>query len=193
MTHEGLHMTCQDHVGGNIIQGDPYSFSPLAWNYLRDRFAVRTVMDIGAGRGHCADYWHRQGCQVLAIDGLESNCYQSHYPVLHWDLTQGAVRCRVDLSICVEVVEHIEEKYLDNLLSSLACGRVILMTNALPGQGGYHHVNEQPTEYWIQHLARYGCGVSEDDTVRVRRLAEQDGAHHIARTGLILINSKEKS
>ena len=84
-------------------------------------------------------------------------------------------RARVDLVHCQEVVEHIEERYLDNLLESMCAGRFILMTNALPGQGGHHHVNEQPTEYWIHHLAERGCQVMVEDTKRVRKLAARAG------------------
>jgi hypothetical protein len=28
----------------------------------------------------------------------------------------------------------------------------IFLTHALPGQGGYHHVNEQNAEYWIDKI-----------------------------------------
>jgi hypothetical protein len=70
----------------------------------------------------------------------------------------------------------------------LCCGKFIVMTNALPGQGGYHHVNEQKTEYWVEHLARYSCGVLVEDTNRVRRLAAQDGPKYLAQTGLVLAN-----
>ena len=89
---------------------------------------------------------------------------------------------------CQEVVEHIEEAFLENLLQSLACGKFILMTHALPGQGGYHHVNEKPTEYWVEHLRRYNCHVLAEDTARVRKLAEAENARFLAQTGLVLVN-----
>jgi len=189
MTHQGLNMVTDGHVGGNISEGDPHSFSPSTWNYIIERFAIRSVLDIGAGRGHAAHYFHRAGMQVLAIDGMKENCVNSHYPILHLDLTKDSALCSVDLVNCVEVVEHIEEEFLDNLLTSLCRGRIILMTNAVPGQGGYHHVNEQPTLYWVEHLAERGCIVSVDDTNRVRKLAEEDGAMHLARTGIVLVNN----
>jgi hypothetical protein len=62
------------------------------------------------------------------------------------------------------------------------------MTNALPGQGGYHHVNEQPTEYWIEHLKNYGYDFLEEDSMRVRRIAEHDGAVWMSKTGSIFSN-----
>jgi len=62
------------------------------------------------------------------------------------------------------------------------------MTHALPGQGGHHHVNEQPAQYWIDHLKRINCHVLIEDTNRVRKLAALDNAGYLARTGLVLFN-----
>lgn len=191
MTYAGLRAVedhREIHLGGNIAEGDPFTFAPTVWDYLLKRFAVQSVLDLGAGSGYAADYFHKAGAKVLAVEGLRQNCARSVFPSIHFDLTQGSVYCQVDLVHCHEVVEHIEERYLDNLLTSLACGKFIVMTNALPGQGGHHHVNEQPTEYWIEHLRRYGCEVLVEDTQRVRRLAAADGALYLARSGLVLAN-----
>ncbi len=145
-------------------------------------------MDLGSGMGYASQYFHKKRMKVLAIDGMIENCQKAVYPTIHLDLTISKVVTHVDLVHCQEVVEHIEERYLDNLLFSLACGKFILMTNALPGQGGYHHVNEQPTEYWINHMRRYNCEVLVEDSNRIRKMASADGAVFLARTGLILAN-----
>jgi len=176
------------HVGGNILEGDPNTFAPTVWDYLIQRFAIDSIMDLGSGMGYASQYFHKKGIKVLAIDGMIENCQKAVFPTIHLDLTISKVVANVDLVHCQEVVEHIEERYLNNLLSSLACGKFILMTNALPGQGGYHHVNEQPTEYWINHLRRYNCEVLVEDSNRIRKMAEDDGAVFLARTGLILAN-----
>ncbi len=45
--------------------------------------------------------------------------------------------------------------FLDNLCSSSA---TILFTAAPPGQGGRHHVNLKPVQYWIQKFdERHYC------------------------------------
>ena len=136
-----------------------------------------------------ADEWfQRAGIAAVGIDGLKFNCAKSVYPLVQADLSHRAVYCPVDLVLCVEMVEHLEEKYLDNLLDTLCNGKIIVMTNALPGQGGYHHVNEQPTKYWIDQFAKRNCTVSKDDTEKIQSLAKAEGADHIARTGMVLIN-----
>jgi len=182
------HNTDNPHVGGNLLEGDPWTFCPGVWNYVIDRFAIKSVLDLGCGLGYSSRYFSRQNLDVVAVDGMLDNVQNCIYPATLCDLTQGCVTARVDLVHCQEVVEHIEEQYLDNLLSSLTCGKFILMTNALPGQGGYHHVNEQPTEYWIEHLKRYNCELMPEDTARIRKIAQAEGAHWMSQTGSIYIN-----
>jgi hypothetical protein len=59
---------------------------------------------------------------------------------------------------------------------------------SLISQGGHHHVNEKPTDYWLKHLARFNVHLLQTDTARVRQLAAQNGAKYLAETGLVLVN-----
>jgi hypothetical protein len=177
------------HLGGNIRFGDPDTFSPRVWDYVVDRLAIESVMDLGSGLGHASHYLFKKGLRVVAVEGMSENVDNAIFPTLLHDLTNGPVRTRVDLVHCQEVVEHIEEAFIDNLLVSLMCGKYILMTNALPGQGGHHHVNEQPTEYWIGHLERRGCVVMPEDSNRIRNLAAAEGAKYLAATAVLFANS----
>ncbi|WP_162560524.1 hypothetical protein [Methylobacterium durans] len=177
------------HLGGNITVGDPFTWCPRAWDYVRERFAIRSAMDLGSGSGFAAHYFASKGIFTVAVDGFRDNVDRSFYPTIQHDLTKSGVYARVDLVHCQEVVEHIEEKHLDNLLASLLCGRIILMTHALPGQNGYHHVNLQPPEYWVDHLVSRGCSLLEEDTRRVRAIASQEGAPYLAATGLLFSNN----
>lgn len=191
ITYSGLRGVSDDehaHLGGNVVEGDPFTFAPSVWDYLINRFGIESVMDLGSGIGYASAYFHRAGLKVLAVEGLKSNCEAAIFPTILGDITQAPIICRVDLVHCQEVVEHIDEKYIDNLLKSLCCGKYVVMTNALPGQGGHHHVNEQPTEYWVEKLAAYGCEVLIEDSNRIRQLAAKDGAFYLAKTALVLAN-----
>ncbi|HLI65252.1 MAG TPA: methyltransferase domain-containing protein [Caulobacteraceae bacterium] len=178
------------HLGGNIMEGDPQTYAPSVWDYTISRFGIESVLDLGSGVGNAAHYFFKRGLKVIAVDGFEHNIEHAIFPTVLHDLTKGPVRARVDLVHCQEVVEHIEEDYLEFLLDSLTAGRFILMTHALPGQGGHHHVNLQPPEYWIDHLGRRGCHVLPDDSNRIRKLANDDGAIYLAATGLLLANGR---
>lgn len=178
------------HLGGNIMEGDPQTYSPSVWDYTISRLGIESVLDLGSGIGNASHYFFKKGMKVLAVDGLEYNIDKAIFPTVLHDLTKGPVKTRVDLVHCQEVVEHIEEEFLDNLLESLMVGKFILMTHAVPGQGGHHHVNLQPAEYWIDHLSRRGCHVLVDDSNRIRTLAANDGAIYLAATGLLLANGR---
>ncbi len=191
-SYAGLNVAASEntpHLGGNIKAGDPFTYCPTVWNYLIDRFAINSVLDIGSGRGFSALYFHNRGTKVLAVDGFDENVMLSVYPTVKLDLTVGPIVTRVDLVHCQEVVEHIEEKHLGNLLDFLVTGKITVMTHALPGQAGHHHVNLQPPEYWIDHMMKRGCVLLETDTRRIRELAKRDGADFMANTGMVFANT----
>ena len=191
MTYDGLQQVKSEeslHLGGNMVEGDRFSFSPGVWNYVIDRFCIKSVLDLGSGLGHSSEYFFSKGMRVIAVDGMKDNIPKALYPTIEFDITKGPVNCEADLVHCQEVVEHIDEEFLDNVLRSLANGKIILLTNALPGQDGYHHVNEQETEYWIRHLKRYNCHVLSEDTQRIRYLASSEGARYLAATGTLYAN-----
>jgi hypothetical protein len=173
------------HLGGNIKEGDSFTFCPRVWTYVIERFCITSVLDLGSGVGNAAHWFFNKGLRTIAADGLPYNVEIAFYPTICHDLTKTSLVTNVDLVHCQEVVEHIEEKYLGNLLTSLASGRVILMTHALPGQGGHHHVNEKPADYWIKHIEARGYTLIKEETERVRQLAKQERAIYLEKTGLL--------
>ena len=74
-----------------------------------------------------------------------------------------------------------------NVVRTLANGRVIAMTHAVPGQGGYHHVNCQPSAYWIEKLEAIGYKFLPEETEEAKiRIAESGAWSYFIRSGLIL-------
>ena len=100
----------------------------------------------------------------------------------------------LDAVWCCEVVEHIDEQYLDNLLRTLTQGRVLLMTHAFPYQSGHHHVNCQKDTYWIEHIRGYGMNYDPLATEESREVSKLDcldanGYNHWVRSGLIFVRA----
>lgn len=61
--------------------------------------------------------------------------------------------------LCLEVAEHIEEKYADVLIDNLCkLGDTIIFSAAIPFQGGNNHVNEQWQTYWAKKFYEKGFG-----------------------------------
>lgn len=193
MSYEGLSIIRSDsemHLGGNVNVGDPFTYAPSVWRYLIDRLCLKSVLDLGSGIGNASFFFAKHGLNVVAIDGLKANVDKSLHPCVLFDLTKASVVTKVDFVHCQEVAEHIPEEHVGNLIQSLACGKFILMTHALPGQLGHHHVNCRPSAYWVDKLAESDCSLMQDDTNRVRELAKRDGADFLARTGLLFVNNK---
>lgn len=170
-------------LGGNIAGGDSRTHYPQLWAWLVSRFAITTVLDVGCGEGHACAELADIGCRVKGIDGLyQPVTWTGQYIYAQHDLTTSPhLTPQIDLVWCCEVVEHIEERFLANLLDTITQGRVLAMTHAVPGQGGWHHVNCQPADYWIDHVQSRGMRLDRDATNESRTLA----GHYWQATGLI--------
>jgi SAM-dependent methyltransferase len=173
----------QPHLGGNIYEGDELTFTPECWSYVLSQYKIKSVLDVGSGRGFAAKWFSDRNLDVTAIDGLEDNIKSAIYPTELVDLTKDSYSKSVDLVNCVEVVEHIYQEYLENLLDAICCGKYLLMTHAVPGQRGYHHVNCQPQEYWVNHVESRGYRFLEEQTNNIRKL-HLNVEYGIGKTGL---------
>lgn len=171
-------------LGGNIVGGDADSWCPEVWQALIDEFAPVSVLDVGCGEGHAVQWFWDHGVSAIGIDGLRENILNSvaGNQLIWCDLTQGFYKFPVDLVWSSEVLEHIEERFLDNLLDTLANGRIIAMTHAVPGQGGYHHVNCQPAEYWVEKIC--ARGYEQVDAAPLRALVT-GRKNYFSLTGLV--------
>ena len=177
------------HLGGNIRGGDNATYYPELWRWLVERFSVTKVLDVGCGDGVNSGYFARLGCQIIGIEGLLPNVLHSQapYPMIVHDFSHGWLQlAKIDLVWCCELLEHVHAKYLDNLIQTLLNGRLIALTHAEPGQGGHHHVNEQPAQYWIDLLADYGCELLEEETAFSRTLAHS----WYANSGMLFNNTR---
>lgn len=175
------------HLGGNSVECNPHTFCPDSWTYVINKYQIKSVMDVGSGYGHAAKWFSDQGLRTVAIEGLQINVDNAIYPTTKIDLTESSYRADIDMVHCVEVVEHVDRKYLQNVLDTLCCGKYIFMTHGQLGQRGHHHVNNQPTSYWIEHLASRGFNLLEEDSNQIKKLSGT--ATHIAETGMLFVKN----
>jgi SAM-dependent methyltransferase len=138
---------------------------------LTTALPVRSVADFGCGHGAWLRVWSEAGASVTGVDGsyidtrkllIDRSCFRGA------DLTAPlSLGAKFDLVQSLEVAEHLPagaaERFVDTLV---AHGPLVLFSAAIPGQGGEHHINEQPLAYW-RALFR-GRGYSAIDYLRPR-------------------------
>jgi SAM-dependent methyltransferase len=166
------------HLGGNIRGGDVYTWCPAVWDYLIYSFQPESLLDIGCGEGYLIEYFKKRGVRVAGIDGLPENRDNAPASVRDDiyinDYTKGRyIETYFDMVISCEFVEHIEQKYEMNYLSQFINCRVLVFTHALPGQGGYHHVNCQSSRYWKDRLTGLGMTYHDEHTRNCRLLGKK--------------------
>lgn len=173
------------HLGGNTYGCDPGTFYPDLWEWLVQKFQIRTVLDVGCGQGYAVEEFNKLGCDAVGFDGLKSNIDHCNEKCFVHDLTQGPVSgISVDMIWCCEVVGHIEEQYVPNILDTFKCGKYITMTHerVQDKEGGYHHVNCQDEPYWIERIIGIGYEYLKEASMYARTLT---GEGWFTRTGKI--------
>lgn len=161
---------------------------PFVVQWLRPK----SVVDIGCGEGAWLSAFAAAGCGVVGIDGPHVDPARLLVPraafVAH-DLEEplGSLLGseRFDLALSLEVAEHLSPARADSFIDDVAAlSDRVLFSAAVPGQGGYGHVNEQPHEYWVRRFEDRGYAAS---TVLRRRFADDDEVATWYRANLLLL------
>jgi SAM-dependent methyltransferase len=130
----------------------PSRIVPVVCDFLNPS----SVADLGCGIGTFLHCFKQNGVKrVLGIDGEWANKeliakYLKKDEFFEANIEEEIkIDQRFDLAICLEVAEHIDSKFADNLVTTLTnISDVIIFAAALPNQGGQNHINEQYPHYW---------------------------------------------
>lgn len=146
---------------------------------VAQRFQPESVIDFGCGTGRFLLPFQQAGVDVKGLDASGDALELS--PVPDSNLIQHDLRTpfhpdrRYDLALCIEVLEHIPDGEAQTTVSSIArAGERAVVTAAPPGQGGKHHVNEQPRRYWKELFQEAGMEYQRDSVEEVRHELEAE-------------------
>jgi 2-polyprenyl-3-methyl-5-hydroxy-6-metoxy-1,4-benzoquinol methylase len=127
---------------------------------LYDNFAPRRLVDLGCGCGVYSHFFKEKGVEVVCIDAVQPpEMYAFPVKIVQQDMTVpfDNIWGDFDLALCLDVGEHIPEELSEPFLKNTTqFSDKLIMSCAPPGQGGHHHVNEQPKRYWIEKLRAHG-------------------------------------
>lgn len=129
---------------------------------LKEPLGVTSVADFGCGRGAWLAEWLAAGVEdVQGVDGPYVTEDQLLVPPAHFravDLEAPVdLGRRFDLVQCLEVAEHLAPCHAGVIVDTLTRhADAVLFSAAVPGQGGQHHVNERPLDFWRRLFADRG-------------------------------------
>ncbi len=137
-----------------------YVSATLFLEYLFEFFLPRTVVDVGCGRGAWLKACKNLGVKALSGYDGQWNSQQamvdSDIVFETRDLAQPLIcrEGRFDLAMSLEVAEHLDPSVAKTFIRSLTgLSDLVLFGAAFTGQGGLHHINEQPHSYWAKYFA----------------------------------------
>ena len=138
--------------------------------HILQLFEVESVLDVGCGTGTWLKVFHDNGVKdVTGIEGYhldKKNLVIDEQFVLLKDLEQPfQLSKKFDLTISLEVAEHLAESSADKFVESLcATSDTIIFSAAVVYQGGQNHINEQWQSYWIKKFK--DRGFTDADLIR---------------------------
>jgi len=169
--------------------------------WLRQRLQPESVIDVGCGPGiYLVPF--KPDARVLGVDGapeagkaLEYTEFQrvdlraDWYPTSedYPDNPDASWRDHFDLSLCIEVAEHLPPDRADYLIDLLTtCSNVCFFSAARPGQVGTGHINLQTKEWWQDKFKARGW---ELHPLNDELQAALWGNEHVRRVQWLLHNS----
>ncbi len=147
--------------------------APIVCEAVMRVLKPRSIVDVGCGIGdYVAEFQTVYKIDACGIEG-SANCLP--YVVANVDrifirdLREPLLMRSFDVAMCLEVLEHIEPEYVDQLVGNLSVlSDVLLVSAAPPGQLGHYHQNCQPKEYWHDRFLTGGYEPDEDTVEAIR-------------------------
>jgi len=128
-------------------------------------FDPGSIIDFGCGTADILAPFEAKGLVIKGVDG--SSVCQNRAMIKKENFELFDIRhkynteFKYDLCLCLEVAEHIEEKYSDVLVGNLTgVSHTVIFTAAPPGQEGVHHINLKTIGWWIEKFEKRGFSLN---------------------------------
>lgn len=177
----------EEHLGGH---GGVTNIDPPVLLYLKDRFNLKSMVDIGCGPGGMQEVARSLDMSWFGVDGDHTVVQNTENTRLH-DFTKGkcVLKKKFDLAWSVEFLEHVEEQYVDNYMSIFSKAKYVCCTAAPPGATGHHHVNCKDLDYWKDVFEKYKFVYDPEITRDLIRLSKMR-KKFFKRSGMFFRKSK---
>lgn len=144
---------------------------------LVNTYQLSSVADYGCATGLYLEPFAARGIDVIGYDNSEPAIALTKLPgkVHLVDLTTTNQKIKTtDMSICLEVLEHIEADDAIKVAHTIAKhSKLLIFSAAHPGQGGEGHINCRPKEYWEGVFNAYDMRVDHEATASIIHQMQQ--------------------
>ena len=166
------------HLGG-FVKIDVHGLSPATWQYMQQTVGVKSVLDVGCGRGISTTYFLMHGLDALCVEGSHDAYMQSVLPsketqMVEHDFSRGPwwPAKTYDAVWCVEFLEHVGRNFQKNYLPAFRKAAMLFVTHS--NWGGFHHVEVHQDDWWIAKMEMYGFHYNVDLTYKIRDIAKEE-------------------
>ena len=130
---------------------------------------VVSLSDLGCGDGSYTKFF-RDTIPCEGVDGCPLTKKNAGDEFHIADLS-ASYELKADWVLSLEVGEHLPKKYETGFIENVVnnCERGVVLSWAIPGQGGNGHFNEQSNSYVIDRLCGYGLKYDEDAAKGLRK------------------------
>ena len=132
------------HLGG-FTDIDLHGISPATWKYMLTYFGIKSIMDVGCGRGISTSWFYLHGVDALCLEGSHDAVMKTILPhpetqIVEHDFSRGPwwPEKTYDAVWCVEFLEHVGRNFHQNYFSVFRKSALIFATHSR--WGGWHHV-----------------------------------------------------
>jgi len=160
------------HLGG-YTQLDTMGLSPAVWRYMMQNLTVKSLIDLGCGKGVSTSWFAAHGADVMCIEGSSDAVKSSRVPrqTVEHDVSRGPwwPNRTYDAVWSVEFVEHVGRQFLSNYLPVLDSAALVFISYS--SWGGWHHVEVHNGDWWRNRFTAAGLVYSDSLTQKVRTIA----------------------
>lgn len=130
------------------------------------RNTTKKVVDIGCGPGIYVNSINNENINCIGIDNDPR--VQNKQNLVQKNLLNHDILEKYDLVLCLEVAEHIDPMYSDDIVRQvynfIDRNGILLWSSAIPGQGGIGHINCRSKQYWKDKFIK--LGLIHDDNMQ---------------------------
>jgi len=183
---DGGHWSKDAHLRMN----GAHTFNNGICGWIMNNLKPTSVLEFGCGLGFYSNYFSSKGAATVhAIEpekmdsrmfSEERDCIQFEFDITKDDIPEKINNREYDLVFSMEVMEHIDRKYHDDIFDFLCekSNKFIVFSAARMGQFGHGHIACRNQEDWRSEFPKRGFKFNPEMTEKIRKASNEINVNH---------------